>query len=75
MPDAARSFVLGAKGKDDRDAFARVASWFARAVEAHAAALEDQARAHREVELDAAGVLDRLLWFDSEGHAHFPPIG
>jgi hypothetical protein len=74
MPDAARSFVLGANAKDDRDAFARVASWFARTVRAHRAELEDHARAHREVELGPAGVLDRLLWFDSEGHAHFPRI-
>jgi hypothetical protein len=48
--------------------------WFARAAMDHVTGLEAIAREHREVELTGAGVLDRLLWFDSEGHKHFPKI-
>jgi hypothetical protein len=43
-------------------------------VAAHEAELDRIASEHREVELTAAGVLDRLLWFDSEGYRHFPKI-
>jgi hypothetical protein len=50
------------------------AEWFARTGVEHRPRLEAIAREHREVELTAGGVLDRLLWFDSEGHRHFPPI-
>lgn len=32
------------------------------------------AKAHEEAVLDAAQVLDRVLWFDSEGFRHFPTI-
>jgi hypothetical protein len=73
MPPPARAFVLGA-AKDGPDAFGRIAEWFARAALAHRAELEAVAREHLEVELTGAGVLDRLLWFDSEGHQHFPKI-
>jgi hypothetical protein len=75
MPAPARAFVLGEAHKDSPDAFLCTADWFARAVVEHRGALEAIAREHREVELTAGGVLDRLLWFDSEGHRHFPPVG
>jgi hypothetical protein len=74
MPGPARAFVLGEAAKDGRDAFGRIVDWFAHAVIAHAAELDRIAREHREVELSAACVLDRLLWFDSEGHSYFPTI-
>jgi hypothetical protein len=74
MPARARAFVLGEAAKDDGDAFGRIVDWFARAAMAHAIDLARIAREHSEVELTAAGVLDRLLWFDSEGHTHFPKI-
>jgi hypothetical protein len=74
MPAPARGFVLGEGAKDAPDAFMRIVEWFARTVGEHRGALEGVAREHREVELTAGGVLDRLLWFDSEGHRHFPPI-
>ncbi|MGO8999324.1 MAG: hypothetical protein ACLQVI_38860 [Polyangiaceae bacterium] len=76
MPPAARAFVLGEGDatKDSPDAFALVVDWFARAVLANEAELAEIARAHVEVEITGAGVLDRLLWFDSEGHRHFPKI-
>jgi hypothetical protein len=75
MPPAARAFVLGAgEGANGAEAFRRVVDWFARTNAAHEAELAQVAREHREVELVGAGVLDRLLWFDSEGHVHFPQI-
>ena len=74
MPPPARAFVLGEASSAAPDAFGRMVDWFARAAAAHASELDRIAREHREVELTAAGVLDRLLWFDSEGHAHFPTI-
>ena len=74
MPVAARAFVLGPGPNDGREVFGRIARWFAATVAAHADALNAVARAHTEVELVGAQVLDRLLWFDSEGHTHLPPI-
>ncbi len=73
MPPAARAFVLGEGDarKDTTAAFGGIVDWFARAARDHEAALTEAARAHREVEITPAGVLDRLLWFDSEGHKHF----
>jgi hypothetical protein len=75
MPPLARAFVLGEARKDDPDAFVEIADWFGRAAREHRGALEAIARDHREVALTGAGVLDRLLWFDSEGHAHFAGTG
>jgi len=40
----------------------------------HCAALERITRVHRDVELTPGDVLDRLLWFDSEGDKHFRPM-
>ena len=37
-----------------------------------AEAFDAIAASHEEVTLEGAQVLDRLLWFDSEGHRHFP---
>ena len=74
MPAPARAFVLGEGAKDDPNAFGRMVDWFARAAMAHEPELAAIAREHREVDLTAAGVLDRLLWFDSEGYTHFPKI-
>jgi hypothetical protein len=71
MPGPARAFVLGDAAKDAPDAFGRIVHWFAGAAMEHAARLDAIASDHREVELTGAGVLDRLLWFDSEGHTHF----
>jgi hypothetical protein len=74
MPAPARAFVLGEDAKNDRDAFGRIIEWFARAAMMNATELARIAREHREVALTPAGVLDRLLWFDSEGHTHFPKL-
>jgi hypothetical protein len=75
MPPAARAFVLGDAEKDAVGAFARIIDWFSRTALANESELAEIARAHREVEITGAGALDRLLWFDSEGHRHFPKEG
>ena len=75
MPPLARAFVLGEAQQDDPDAFVKIVDWFGRAAHEHRGPLEAIAREHREVALTGAGVLDRLLWFDSEGHAHFAGTG
>jgi hypothetical protein len=73
MPPAARAFVLGAEHAGATGAaFVRIVEWFARAAAAHEPELARLAREHEGAELSAAAVLDRLLWFDSEGHKHFP---
>jgi hypothetical protein len=76
MPEAARGFVLGdeAKTMAPGAVFARMVAWFAQATAAHAPELASLARQHTEVALTGAQALDRLLWFDSEGHRHFPPV-
>jgi hypothetical protein len=63
--------VLGGAAKDEPDAFAAMVAWFGRAVAEHREPLEAIAREHGEARLTAGGVLDRLLWFDSEGRTHF----
>jgi hypothetical protein len=72
MPAPARAFVLGESAPADASAFVAMVDWFAFAVEAGRAELDSWAQAHQEVPLSGAQVLDRLLWFDSEGRRHFP---
>jgi hypothetical protein len=68
MPLAARAFALG----DDAPAdFGAMMDWFVEAVVAWREPLEAIAAAFDGAPLDAAQVLDRLLWFDSEGHKLF----
>jgi|SRR5580692_3930156 hypothetical protein len=71
MPEPARKFLLGEGAGADVDAFAAIGDWFVREARAHASELDDWASRHEEAKLEAAQVLDRLLWFDSEGHRHF----
>jgi hypothetical protein len=72
MPPLAVAFVLGPDVLCDADAFVAMTSWFGAAVEEHWDELSACAAAHTEVPLEAAQVLDRLLWFDSDGFKHFP---
>jgi hypothetical protein len=72
MPLPARAFVLGESAPEDARAFVAMIEWFAGAVQQGRTELASWAEAHEEVPLSAAQVLDRLLWFDSEGHRHFP---
>jgi hypothetical protein len=74
MPGPARKFVLGESAPEDATAFIAMIEWFGAAVQ-QGTELDSWAAAHEEVPLTAAQVLDRLLWFDSEGHRHFPRKG
>ncbi|MBX3258085.1 MAG: hypothetical protein KF782_00085 [Labilithrix sp.] len=79
MPDAALWFALGTIARPDSadaqtasvDAIVPMLDWFSRERERADAALESLARAHVEVPLSPAQVLDRLVWFDSVGYRHF----
>lgn len=70
MPAPARTFVLGADASDAA-AFTAMIDWFQETARTNASTLDAAARAHTEVELTGPQVLDRVLWFDSEGHRHF----
>jgi hypothetical protein len=72
MPPPARAFVLGESAAHDARVFVEMIDWFASAVAESGGELASWAKAHEEVPLSAAQALDRLLWFDSEGHRHFP---
>jgi hypothetical protein len=72
MPPLAVGFVLGPGLPLDAAAFVAMTNWFGEAVAEHWDGLSEHAAAHTEVPLDAAQVLDRLLWFDSDGFKHFP---
>jgi hypothetical protein len=72
MPAPARTFILG-NDATGTESFVNMVHWFAEATAKHRAELTTIANAHTPVKLSAAQVLDRMLWFDSEGHRHFPP--
>ena len=82
MPDAALRFarVPGAPPEDAArsfdaqtaaaSCFAPAMTWFSANVTANEAELADVARGRAGPPLAPAQVLDRLLWFDAEGHRH-----
>ncbi len=72
MPPLAVGFILGEGVPGTPDAFVAMTSWFGEAVEERWDELSACAAAHTEVPLDAAQVLDRMLWFDSDAKRHFP---
>jgi hypothetical protein len=72
MPEAACTFLLGDSAGRGVEAFVKIADWFVETTRSHAEAFDAVAASHEEVTLEGAQVLDRLLWFDSEGHRHFP---
>jgi hypothetical protein len=74
MPPPARTFVLGDAAPEGAEAFVAMVDWFGAALGEGKAQLASWAAAHGEVPLSPAQVLDRLLWFDSEGHRHFPNL-
>jgi hypothetical protein len=74
MPQSARTFVLGDEVPSSAGAFVAMVDWFVGATTSHRDALGAIAAGHLDAKLSGAGVLDRLLWFDSEGHQHFPEI-
>jgi hypothetical protein len=71
MPPLARGFLLGASAPPDGAAFIAMVDWFRRVTHDEGEALSKWATLHQEVPLSGAQVLDRLLWFDSDGHRHF----
>jgi hypothetical protein len=71
MPPLAVAHVLGEGVVSDAKAFVGITRWFGEAVAEHWDGLTAEAAKHAEVPLDAAQVLDRLLWFDSDGFKHF----
>ncbi len=71
MPPPARVFVLGEEKAADLTSFIAMIDWFTDASATHAEELAALARAHTAAPLSGAQVLDRMLWFDSEGHTHF----
>jgi hypothetical protein len=71
MPEPARKFLLGDAAGADADAFVQIADWFVRTTRQEAATLDEWSAGHEEVTLERGQVLDRLIWFDSEGYRHF----
>jgi len=71
LPKPARAFVLGPDEADDEGAFATMIGWFVRSTAGHREELAALAHGHDGAPLSGPQVLDRLLWFDSEGHRHF----
>lgn len=79
MPAESVRFALGASAATEpTDAgtsrFLAMLDWFARATLEVEGALVDLARGYAPCPLDAAQVLDRLLYFDSIGVQHFPEM-
>lgn len=74
LPEAACKHLLDAPPAEPGLRFVRALLVFRRATNALYTELVAIARDHRAAVLDVAQVLDRVLWFDSEGHAHFPPL-
>ncbi len=70
MPAPARVFVLG-EDTNGAESFVKMVNWFQATRADHLDELARIAAAHAPVKLCAAQVLDRMLWFDSEGHRHF----
>ncbi|HEY2517176.1 MAG TPA: hypothetical protein VGI39_40160, partial [Polyangiaceae bacterium] len=73
MPPAAVAFALGGDASGP-GVFVSMLDWFSRATLANESALVDVARSYGAVPLDAPQVLDRLLWFESDGFKSFPSL-
>ena len=74
LPDPACRYLLGEPPTDPGARFVTGLSVFRAATFALYTELVAVAKDHEENVLDAAQVLDRVLWFDSEGFRHFPKI-
>ena len=73
MPRPARAFVLGEAAGSDAAAFIAMIEFLVATSRDNEEDLRLVADHHTEVPLSAPQVLDRLLWFDSEGHKHWTP--
>ena len=71
MPPAAITFVLGPAPIAGESPFVAMVRWFQATVARTGEHLASLAADHGEVPLVPAQVLDRLLWFDSDGFRHF----
>jgi hypothetical protein len=71
MPPAARAFVLGDAAPAGAASFGAMVDWFVDAVARWREPLAAIARDYAHASLEPAQVLDRALWFDSEGHRIF----
>lgn len=71
MPEPARKFLVGEAAAADAHVFVQIADWFVKTTCEEAETLDEWAATHEEVKLERGQVLDRLLWFDSEGYRHF----
>ena len=74
LPAPACAFLLGTPPSDPGPRFVEGLRVFRRASFVLYDGLVDVARVHTHAVLDAAQVLDRLLWVDSEGYKHFPEL-
>lgn len=74
LPEPACAFLLGDPPSDPGARFVAALDVFRSATFALYTDLVEIAKGHDAAVLDAAQVLDRLLWFDSEGHRHFPKV-
>ncbi len=78
MPAESVQFALGPRPPQADDGptsrFLEMLDWFARATLEAEASLVALARTYAPCPLDAAQVLDRLLYFDSIGVQHFPEM-
>jgi hypothetical protein len=71
MPPPATAFILGDGVPAEEGTFVAMVRWFLAESAQARDALAALATGHSEVALAPAQVLDRLLWFDSEGFRHF----
>ncbi len=74
LPDPACAYLLTEPPAAPGPRFVAALEVFRAATFALYTDLVEIAKGHDEAVLDAAQVLDRVLWFDSEGHRHFPKI-
>ncbi len=65
------SFILGERAEDEPATFVAFASYWRSAVDAARGAIEPAAMGDAATGLGVGAILDRLLWFDVVGHAHF----
>lgn len=72
LPEPACRFLLGEPPAAEGARFTVSLAVFRRATQALEDALIEVARTHEAAVLEPAQVLDRVLWFDSEGYRHFP---
>ena len=74
LPEPACRHLLGEPPAAPGERFTKALVVFRTATFALYTDLVAVAKGHEDAVLDAAQVLDRVLWFDSEGFRHFPKV-